>query len=238
MFVLAVVKDSVKIHPSAFDKNQIQALTEEIDHKYANKVILDVGLCICLFDFEHIGDAYIYPLDGSAHYKATFRLLVFRPFVGEIITGRISSQSKEGIKVSLGFTDDIIVPSYLLQAPSQFDPEERAWTWKYQDEDGEAQDMLMEVGGSVGFGEIPAQNVGDACRFRVRTLDFTQVKATAKGETARWRGAGARGRAAAAAGGGGGGGGGGGWAAKPPGARSGSSVDLADAAEAPSAMQI
>lgn len=167
MFVLAVVKDSVKIHPSAFDKNQIQALTEEIDHKYANKVILDVGLCICLFDFEHIGDAYIYPLDGSAHYKATFRLLVFRPFVGEIITGRISSQSKEGIKVSLGFTDDIIVPSYLLQAPSQFDPEERAWTWKYQDEDGEAQDMLMEV--------------GDACRFRVRTLDFTQVKATAKG---------------------------------------------------------
>jgi len=164
MFVLAVLKDSVKVHPSVFDRNQIEALGEEIDHKYSNKVILDVGLCVCLYDFEKIGDAFIYPLDGSAHYKVTFRLVVFRPFVGEIITGTIVSQTKDGVRVSVGFSDDIMIPSYLLQAPSSFNQEEQLWSWKYSED---SEDFVMD-------------NM-EKIRFRVRSLNFTQVKATARG---------------------------------------------------------
>lgn len=46
-----------------------QVLTEEVDRKYANRVVLDVGLAICLYDFVEIGDAYLYPSDGAAHHR-------------------------------------------------------------------------------------------------------------------------------------------------------------------------
>ena len=46
--------------------------------------------------------------------KAEFRLVVFRPFKGEVITGRISSSSDTGIKVALDFFDDVHVPLELM----------------------------------------------------------------------------------------------------------------------------
>ena len=45
--------------------------------------------------------------------------MVFRPFVGEVLVGRVAQSSEGGLRVSLGFFDDIIVPSYLLQTPSE-----------------------------------------------------------------------------------------------------------------------
>lgn len=45
--------------------------------------------------------------------------MVFRPFVGEVLVGRVAQSSEGGLRVSLGFFDDIIVPSFLLQTPSE-----------------------------------------------------------------------------------------------------------------------
>ena len=44
-------------------------LTEEIDRKYSNRVVMDVGLAVCLYDFVEVGDAYLYPSDGAAHHR-------------------------------------------------------------------------------------------------------------------------------------------------------------------------
>ncbi len=52
-------------------------------------------------------------------FAVTFRLMVFRPFVGEVLVGRVSQCAEGGLRVSLGFFDDIVVPSYLLQTPSE-----------------------------------------------------------------------------------------------------------------------
>lgn len=50
-----------------------KVLTEEVDRKYANRVVLDVGLAICLYDFVEVGDAYLYPSDGAAHHRGASR---------------------------------------------------------------------------------------------------------------------------------------------------------------------
>jgi DNA-directed RNA polymerase III subunit RPC8 len=39
----------------------------------------------------------------------TFRLIVFRPFIGEVLSGKVLSQSPLGIRVSMGFFDDITI---------------------------------------------------------------------------------------------------------------------------------
>jgi DNA-directed RNA polymerase III subunit RPC8 len=36
----------------------------------------------------------IYPNDGAAYFKARFRLVVFRPFVGEVLTGTLVASSR------------------------------------------------------------------------------------------------------------------------------------------------
>ncbi len=40
-------------------------------------------------DFLEVGDAYIYPGEGGSIQEVKFRLIVFRPFIGEIMTGTV-----------------------------------------------------------------------------------------------------------------------------------------------------
>lgn len=58
-----------QVSPSKFDGDPLSVVTAEIETKLADRVIPNVGLCICLHSFESIGDPYVYPSDGSAHYK-------------------------------------------------------------------------------------------------------------------------------------------------------------------------
>ena len=49
---------------------------DEVNRKLCNRVVIDVGLCICLYDILEIGKSFILPGDGAAHTKVHFRLLV------------------------------------------------------------------------------------------------------------------------------------------------------------------
>lgn len=118
MFVLTRLSDVVPVAPELFDGDYERVLVEEIDRKYANKVVADVGLCVALYDLVSVGDAFIHPSDGTSHSHVEFRMVVFRPFVGEVLKGRIVSCTEEHIRVSMDFVQDIIIPSYALQTPS------------------------------------------------------------------------------------------------------------------------
>jgi len=60
-------------------------------------VYKDVGLCITLHDITKIEESYIFPGDGASHTKVTFRFIVFRPWMEEILIGKIRSCSPEGV---------------------------------------------------------------------------------------------------------------------------------------------
>lgn len=61
------------------------------------QVVHNLGLCIALWDIRNIEDAYIFPGDGASHSIVHFRYVVFRPFIDEILLGKIKSCSKEGV---------------------------------------------------------------------------------------------------------------------------------------------
>lgn len=52
--------------------------------------------------------------DGGAHVNVEFRMIVFRPFKGEVLTGRISSATAAGVKVRTDFFDEVFVPAAAL----------------------------------------------------------------------------------------------------------------------------
>ncbi|VVC90883.1 unnamed protein product [Leptidea sinapis] len=97
MFVLTEMKDVIRVNPAHFHLSLLESITSLLNRKLANKVVLNIGLCIALFDITHIGHSYIFPGDGSSHTEVKFRYIVFRPIVEEILIGKIRSCSREGV---------------------------------------------------------------------------------------------------------------------------------------------
>ncbi|KAG5832484.1 hypothetical protein ANANG_G00291650 [Anguilla anguilla] len=69
MFVVVEMVDTVRIPPWQFQRQLNEAIAEELNKKLANKVVYNVGLCICLYDITKLEDSYIFPGDGASHTK-------------------------------------------------------------------------------------------------------------------------------------------------------------------------
>uniref|UniRef100_A0A0A9XE25 DNA-directed RNA polymerase III subunit RPC8 n=1 Tax=Lygus hesperus TaxID=30085 RepID=A0A0A9XE25_LYGHE len=150
MFILTSFKDVIRTPPELFNEDLTTTISQFLNEKFANKVVANVGLCVCLFDIEAKDNPYIFPGDGGAHTKVDFRFVVFRPFIEEIIVGKVKNCSKEGVHVTLGFFDDIFIPANSLQHPSRFEEVEQVWVWEY-DNNGEKHDLFMDQGEPVRF---------------------------------------------------------------------------------------
>ena len=57
--------------------------------------------------------------DSSRTY-IKFRFIVFRPFIREVLVGKVRSCSREGLRLTVGFFDDIFVPKKYIPTPSEF----------------------------------------------------------------------------------------------------------------------
>ena len=90
MFILTKMKSVVRLEPSTFERELPESLSEALTEKLANKVLKDVGLVIALWDILSIGDSYLFPGDGSSHTRVEFRILVFRPFMEEVLIGKVN----------------------------------------------------------------------------------------------------------------------------------------------------
>ncbi|XP_013418028.1 DNA-directed RNA polymerase III subunit RPC8 [Lingula anatina] len=177
MFVLADIKDTVRIPPWQFNVKLTDAVVEALNKKLANKVVHNVGLCIALWDITKLEDSYILPGDGSSHTVVHFRYVVFRPFNDEVVIGKIKSSSKEGVHVSLEFFDDILIPSDALQHPSRFDEREQLWVWEYM-VDEEKHDLYMDVGEEIRFRVVDEVFVDTTPSGPEVSADSTEVQET------------------------------------------------------------
>lgn len=69
MFHLAIIKDTVAIQPAYFSLPADKAIKQELDKKYANRVLHDVGLGICVFDLTSVGEGKVRYGDGCYWYE-------------------------------------------------------------------------------------------------------------------------------------------------------------------------
>ncbi|QDS68203.1 hypothetical protein FKW77_010554 [Venturia effusa] len=137
MFTLATMSDLIQLNPQDFRKSHDQALEDNINKKYSNKVLQQVGLCVCFWDMLKIGDGLISQGDGLVNVNAKFRILVFRPFKGEIITGTIlDSSSPDGIRIGVDFFSDIWIPADQLFEGSTCEIRDNQMVWIWTTEDG------------------------------------------------------------------------------------------------------
>ncbi|KAI0923546.1 hypothetical protein AcW1_006470 [Taiwanofungus camphoratus] len=161
MFVLSIIKDTVAVHPSNFGAPPEQAITNELNKKYANRVLHDVGLCVCVFDLSEVGEGKVRYGDGFLWYK------VFRPFPSEVILAKVKSSDEDGIRLTVGFFDDMYVPLVYLPEPSVFDPNERAHFWLPNSEATSSHELLDSATADRMY-----IDAGEVVRIRVEADEF------------------------------------------------------------------
>lgn len=91
MFFLTALEDELRVLPQDLAKTPQAAVTEVIEQRYLDKALPDLGLAVTVYDIQSIEGGFIYPNDGAAYFKVQFRLVIFRPFPGEIIQGKLKS---------------------------------------------------------------------------------------------------------------------------------------------------
>ena len=177
MFILSVIEDEVALHPSQFGENKhVSAIRSMIEAKFVDRVIPDVGLAVALYDIVKIRDAYIFPGDlkdsqGDAACTVVFRLVIFRPKVNELLVGKVLASTPMGLQVSLGFFQDVTIPTINLRAPSVFDERLQTWVWQYVD----------DMGKTVPY----PYRAEDVVCLRVKSVQFTDSQDTSMGAVRR-----------------------------------------------------
>jgi len=164
MFTLVLLEDDIPVQPSDFRDDHRLQVKRQIQAKYVDRVVPNVGLCVEFYDFVSFKDAIVYPGDGKlacgeAYFKVEFKLIVFRPAINEWMVGSVSGSTDKGLKISLGFFHDIEIPSSNLRTPYTYDAIRRVWVWQYKS---------PETGDRINF--FYEQNA--MVRFRVVSVDF------------------------------------------------------------------
>ncbi|AOA65096.1 RNA polymerase III subunit C25 [Komagataella phaffii CBS 7435] len=134
MFQLSVISDLIRVPPHLFHLPTDKAVLSEINIKYANKVIPKLGLFVSVWDLIEIQDGLLKPGDGATFITVKFRGIIWKPFVGEVLTGWIKKNTPEGIKVTMEFFEDIFIPKSLLFENAVYSGDEDAWIWKPDDD--------------------------------------------------------------------------------------------------------
>lgn len=164
MFILSQLSDLIRVPPHLFHLPVHHVLRDELHQKYANKVITNLGLAVAVWDILEIKDGLLKPGDGGSYVEVKFRLVIWKPFVGEILTGWVADCSSEGIKVHMKFFNEIFIPKAYLFESCVFKPVEKAWVWK-PDEDTE---LFIDLNEKI--------------RFRVEEEVFVSVKPKSSSE--------------------------------------------------------
>ena len=179
MFVITLLADTIRIPPHLLSQPTLNSVQTEIEKRYPNKIILDVGLIICPYGPPlEIGDGVLVPGDGGAHHQVLFQVVVFKPFVEEVLIGTVKESHEGGIVVSVGnYFDHVFIPAYWMLNPSKFDVESGLWVWspKYDDDDDEEGEE-KETGEGDGKGIVKQEENNDDGDQKMSVIEETADK--------------------------------------------------------------
>lgn len=205
MFFVHRVTDTVAVPPTELGSPAIRAVEAEIDARYPGRVWMDIGLIVAR---HHAASAAVRTRDdddgastrirgpgvcvageAASHYAVTFGLVVFRPFLEEVCVGRIVASTPEGVKVSLGFFDQIYVPAYWMLRPTSYEEATGLWVWtpEYEqdpDDDDDGSDHRTDTRTEEEESTRYEMELGSTIRFKVKSIQFAHVTQTAKGRHA------------------------------------------------------
>ena len=102
MFYEVIVTDHVRVEPNKFGMDTDAAVRAQLEESYSGFQDKDIGTVVVVLDVNEVKEGIIIPGDGAAYYESTFKLIVFRPELQELVYGQIEEITNFGAFISLG----------------------------------------------------------------------------------------------------------------------------------------
>jgi len=158
MFILVKHKDCITLPAARLAEDHGTVIEQILGKKYCNKVLMREGLSIGIYDITRTGVAEVRCGKGTPELNVEFRVIVFGPWIGEILTAEVCAIDEFGVRLTMGFTSDIIIPAEMFHQPAEYIPHSQSWDFTFMNEAGEALD-----------GDFTMQNK-DKVTFRVQQV--------------------------------------------------------------------
>ncbi|NVM27340.1 MAG: DNA-directed RNA polymerase [Candidatus Helarchaeota archaeon] len=109
MFKIITVRDIVRIPPHRFaPREDLEKVALDMVRKeYEDKITGDLGYIITVIEIIDIGVGKLLPGDGAAFHNITFKILVFKPDLYEIVEGEVVEVVDFGVFIRLGPLDGL-----------------------------------------------------------------------------------------------------------------------------------
>ena len=102
MFYEVLVTDHVIVEPNKFGMDTDEAVRTQLEESYSGFQDKDIGTVVAVLDVKEVKEGIIIPGDGAAYYESTFKLIVFRPELQELVYGTIEEITNFGAFISMG----------------------------------------------------------------------------------------------------------------------------------------
>ena len=108
MFYEVLVTDHVRVDPNKFGMDTDEAVRTQLEESYSGFQDKDIGTVVAVLDVMDVKEGIIIPGDGAAYYESTFKLIVFRPELQELVYGTIEEITNFGAFMNMGIIRGMI----------------------------------------------------------------------------------------------------------------------------------
>lgn len=102
MFYEVLVTDHVRVEPNKFGMDTDTAVRIQLEESYSGFQDKDIGTVVAVLDVQEVKEGIIIPGDGAAYYESTFKIIVFKPELQEVVYGTIEEITSFGAFMNMG----------------------------------------------------------------------------------------------------------------------------------------
>lgn len=115
MFYVVEIEDYIRVEPKLFGLATLEAVEKQLQETYSQYHDKEIGEVIGVLEVLNVGEGIIIPGDGAAYYKSSFKLLVWKPEMHELVYGIVSEITAFGAFINLGVMQGMIHISQTME---------------------------------------------------------------------------------------------------------------------------
>jgi DNA-directed RNA polymerase subunit E' len=89
MFYITEIQDHIRVAPKLFGLPTAEAVEKQLKETYSEHYDSNIGMIISVIEILDVKEGVIIPGDGAAYYNSRFKVLVWKPELGELVYGTI-----------------------------------------------------------------------------------------------------------------------------------------------------
>lgn len=130
MYKIVTVKDKIMVPPIKFNMNLEDAIRSSLEERWEGVTNRRLGVILSIVSIDNIGEGKILPGDGALYYPVSFKIMVYKPEVHNVVQGEVIDVTEFGVFVRIGPIDGMIHVSQIMDDFVSFDPKNMTFTGK------------------------------------------------------------------------------------------------------------